>query len=118
MREERLKPGLEFVLPSQRGAHGSPPTEMPQPKKPSGTKRFPAPAKVVLKRIAKEGLIFERTADLILTKRHWGTRAEELRAAIDDHFKAEFERGLDDWRRQFGENSELVKNTMPLFVSI
>jgi hypothetical protein len=52
MREERLKPGLEFVLPSQRGAHGSPPTEMPQPKKPSVTKRFPAPAKVVLNKVA------------------------------------------------------------------
>jgi hypothetical protein len=33
MDEEWFKPGLELVLPKDRGAHGSPPTEVSQREK-------------------------------------------------------------------------------------
>ena len=46
--EEGFEPGLKFVLPSNRGAHDSPPTRISQREKSSELARFLIPAKVVL----------------------------------------------------------------------
>jgi hypothetical protein len=46
--QERFKPGLQFVLPRQRCAHRSPPTESSQTENPRKTEPFLKPAKVVV----------------------------------------------------------------------
>lgn len=48
-----------------------------------------------LEKAAAEESIFDRTAELTLTERFFGLRAEELRRNVDDQYKAAFSRALN-----------------------
>jgi hypothetical protein len=52
--------------------------------------------------------IFERDAQLALVEREFSSRGNELRAAIDDHFAAEFSNKLNEMARRIGFEHELI----------
>jgi hypothetical protein len=54
--------------------------------------------------------VFDQDARFVLDERHFSTRANTLRAAIDDHFEAEFFKAVEHMAPKVGNNAESIKN--------
>ena len=63
-----------------------------------------------LKHAAKDISVMDRTVQFILDERQFSTRGDRLRAAVDDHFKTEFNKLIKKTENLFGkENGNVEK---------
>ncbi len=67
-----------------------------------------------LEQATSDSVIFDRSAEFVLDEREFSTRGGKLRAAVDDHFKAEFAEKLENMARTYGSESDLVERTRTL----
>jgi len=68
-----------------------------------------------LEEAVREDSIFDQTARFILADRHFGRSGQELRNAVDDRFKADFEQALAAMAERFGNyGADTVEKTRSL----
>jgi hypothetical protein len=67
-----------------------------------GEQQLKAMADHELEEAARPKSIFNRTAEFVLVERQFTIRGNQLRAAVDDCFKREFDEGLQVLAREFG----------------
>ena len=67
-----------------------------------------------LEQAARNSSIVDRTAQFALDERRFSKFGNRLRAAVDDHFKAEFAEKLEKMVQQYGSESNLIEKTRTL----
>lgn len=73
--------------------------------------RMAAMANSDLEEVATNSSIFDRTAQFLLTERQFAKFGDSLRTAIDDNFKTEFDKEVEELARKFGRESDSVEKT-------
>ena len=67
-----------------------------------------------LEQAASDSSVFDRTAHFVMNERQFSKFGDRLRAAVDDHFKAEFAEDLDKMAHKYGSESDLIEMARPL----